>query len=85
MNDITFPTAECTSCEKQVLLEANLDADGGLEHVCFHCGTKVEPALIRWLTEDQVNRSGYITEGWRDPDASRGCRGGACGVQQPDA
>ncbi len=83
-NTASFPIAPCPACDRHVLLEAAI-LEGDLIHICFHCGAPTDRETIEWVSEDAINRSGYITEGWQDPHGERGCRGGACGVQQPDA
>lgn len=80
---LTLPVAPCPECDETRLLRAILNTHDDLTHVCTNCETPIEESAIEWKTIEEINKSGYITEGWVDPHGKRGCRGGACGIQQP--
>lgn len=79
MDDIGLPTGFCPSCDQEVLAWAT-QADMDVIHACLACDTPL-PELT-WRDPSAVLEMGYPVEGARDPNAKRGCRGGACGVRQ---
>jgi len=79
--DVTLPMTDCLVCAEKTLTFAQMD-DGTLVRRCVHCDTLA--AAIEWREPFDVVESGYRIDGVVDPNAKRGCRGGACGIRQPE-
>lgn len=75
-----LPWARCTVCAREVVTWCELGHGGELVQRCLDCDAPIEPSQPsgHWTTTELVER-GYLVEGYRDPHASGGCRGGACG------
>lgn len=85
----SFLLVECASCEREVLSHADLGPDGQLIRVCVHCERPLDAdhPSARWLDADALAERGYLVDGRDSPDerhGGRGCRGGSCGIRQPD-
>lgn len=77
--DVSLPVAECETCASTVLTYADVEGDT-LIHRCVHCDSTA--ADLSWREPFEIVQLGYRLDGVVDPHAKRGCRGGACGVQQ---
>jgi hypothetical protein len=77
--DGEFPVGHCARCEKDVLVGVSLDERGEERRRCVHCEAELDPALLRWVSESELDGVGYAawTEGEHcgRPD----CGGGRCG------
>lgn len=85
----TFLVVYCDACERDVLGARDLDGDGLLVDVCMHCDQPVDrhDASARWVGAAELTERGYFVDGFEQVDdrhGGGGCRGGSCGVQQPD-
>ena len=76
----------CPECQKEVLTSRDLVGEEIVDR-CLHCESLLPRKTLRWSSPKAVVALGYIIEGYQDEhsqdEGSRGCRGGACGVQQP--
>ncbi len=86
---VTFLVVHCPQCAREVLTARDLDADGQLVDVCLHCAARLDRQApsARWLDADALSQRGYFVDGSEakaSRHGTRGCRGGSCGVQQPD-
>lgn len=85
----TFLMLYCPDCARDVLSARDLNPQDELVDICVHCARQLEraPESARWVGADTLSENGYFVEGHDTPEASRGgggCRGGSCGVRQPD-
>ena len=81
-DEISLPMMHCGECDDLTLAFAQWDA-GTVVHHCVHCQTVADS--IEWVEPWSLVQQGYRLDGVTDPNAKRGCRGGACGVRQPGA
>lgn len=84
-----FLMVHCAQCQREVLSACDLDAHGDMVDVCLHCGTHLDrdDESARWVDADFLDAHGYFVEGNQrrdDRHGGGGCRGKACGVQQPE-
>lgn len=79
--EISLPMTTCASCNDTTLVYADM-VSGEVVHRCIHCHAIAEH--VEWLEPWAVVQFGYRVDGVSDPNAKRGCRGGACGVHQPE-
>lgn len=77
-----FDVAPCPVCAREVLLTFDL-IDDELVRRCLHCGT-VMSAAAREVPSSELAGLGYVLEGNETSHGERGCRGGQCGVRQPE-
>ena len=73
--DGDFPVGHCARCEKEVLAGVVLDPHGDARRCCVHCDAELDPAMLRWVPEVELERVGYAA--WREP---AGCGSGGCGA-----
>lgn len=89
MNSPTFLVARCARCARDVLAARSLGANDELVWTCSHCegSLAVEEAHgARWVDARALDELGYFVDGLEPTTAHAGggCRGGSCGVQQPE-
>ena len=77
-----LPLAPCPRCGAETLVFQRPTA-GGAEACCVDCDSPVDVATIRWSEPGLVHRAGYSLGLPEQPHGERGCRSGACGIQQP--
>jgi len=73
----TFIFGACGDCDDHCL-GAHIPGD---DPSCVHCGTRLEQ--IEWVSAEELVARGYRLDGVQTKDGKKGCRTGACGVQQP--
>lgn len=87
--EATFLVIPCATCQQQVLSARELDEKGRMIDVCVHCDEPLDrdhPSAL-WLDADALQARGYFVEGHdslEDRHGGGGCRGGSCGVRQPE-
>ncbi len=77
--DPGFPVSYCARCARDVLTHAHLDARGEMERSCLHCDGSMDPAEMRWVSEEELAVLGYSevqTGGCGRPN----CGQGRCGT-----
>lgn len=84
-----FLVVHCEQCDRDVLAARDLDDEGRLVDVCVHCDSRLDRRApsARWVGAAALDEHGYFVEGAETRDdrhGGGGCRGGSCGVQQPD-
>jgi hypothetical protein len=75
----TFPIARCVPCGRDVLLHVWLGRDEAERYGCIHCDAEIDPAELRWVTEDALDGLGYATWAEREFCGRPDCGGGRCG------
>ena len=83
----SFRVGPCPDCDRQVLTSRDL-VDDELIARCLHCEAPLDSDTIQWAAPKDVVELGYFIDGYQVPDSESkegGCRGGACGVQQPES
>jgi hypothetical protein len=88
-SEASFLVIHCHSCARDVLTARDLDDKGRLGDACLHCEARLdrEDPSAQWVDADQLVERGYVVEGHQsasDEDTGRGCRGGSCGILQPE-
>lgn len=73
----TFIFGTCAGCEDRCL-GSHVP---GAEPSCVHCGGRL--GEIEWVSAQELVLRGYRLDGVQAKDGKKGCRSGACGVQQP--
>lgn len=79
----------CAHCERDVLTARDLDDNEQMVDVCLHCETSLDRTdeSARWVDARALTEHGYFVDGLEsaeDRHGGSGCRGGSCGVQQPE-
>lgn len=82
-NAPSLPAAECPTCQREVVVEWTLDEADELVSLCIHCSDVL--AVTHHVSLPDAVELGYVAPGFEPPHGERGCRDGACGVQQPSA
>jgi hypothetical protein len=72
-----FPVSRCARCSREVLTHVHLDAGGEAHRLCFHCDAEIDPAEVRWVSEEELEPLGYgfhreLGEGCGRPGCGRG-------------
>jgi len=77
--DGEFPLGHCARCKREVLVGMVLDERGEERRHCVHCEAELDPELLRWVSEAELEQVGYASwiegEHCGRPD----CGGGRCG------
>jgi hypothetical protein len=84
-DEAALPTASCARCERVVLCVLSASPAGELSWSCIHCDHPLDPQTGEHLSLFNLDGMGYdagIPQPRRDHHG--GCRGGQCGVRQPD-
>lgn len=76
-----FPVSHCETCETERLTYGDVVEDQ-IVRKCLNCDSPIA-SEIDWRTADETTELGYAIEGHQPPSEKRGCKDGACGVQQP--
>lgn len=81
--ETAFQVGPCPKCTRSVVTARDLTNDKLVDR-CIHCDTLLSSAELSWASAREVVELGYFIDGYRDEvtEKERGCRGGACGVQQ---
>jgi hypothetical protein len=78
--DDGFPIARCVPCGRDVLTHVDFDADGAERRRCIHCDAELDPAEVRWVDGEALERAGYAVEAPAGEGCGRpGCGQGRCG------
>jgi hypothetical protein len=85
----TFLVIYCTECQREVLSASDLDEHDQIVDVCMHCDRHLDrnDDSARWVDAHALTEHGYFVDGLdtaEDRHGGSGCRGGSCGVQQPE-
>ncbi len=83
--DGDFPVGHCARCDKDVLVGATLDPHGAVRRRCVHCDAELDPALLSWVSESELERVGYVAWLEREHCGRPDCGGGRCGRGQAGA
>jgi hypothetical protein len=73
-----FPTADCSTCQRVVLVHVTLDDHDRECRRCVHCDTEIE-APLSWMKAGELEREGYYFGPPPAKDAKRSTGGGGCG------
>lgn len=85
MNPPTFFIAPCSCCQQDVLGHRTLDVQGQLGWQCVRCDQPLDPQQGRWESAQSLDELGFFLEKQElEPHGDSGCRGGSCGVRQPE-
>lgn len=76
--DGEFPLGPCARCDKEVLVGVTLDERGEERRHCVHCEAELDPALLRWVSEEELERVGYASWIEREHCGRPDCGGGRC-------
>ena len=77
-----FTSHYCEACEQKVLTYGDLK-DEKLVLCCLDCNALVEEKNEKdSFSPDELQKMGY-NFGIKDDSGKKGCRDGACGIQQP--
>lgn len=84
-----FLVIDCPECKKYVLTATDLDENGEFIDVCMHCESvlSADSPSARWVHAQTVLELGYFVDGIEldsGEEKESGCRGGSCGIRQPD-
>lgn len=87
--EASFLVIHCRRCAKDVLSARDLDEQGQLGDFCLHCEAALDRdhPSAKWVGAGELVERGYLVEGHESPadgDTGRGCRGGSCGIEQPE-
>ena len=72
----TFLFGSCSSCG-ELCLGVHVP---GADPSCVHCGEQLEQP--EWVSAEDLVERGYRLDGVQQKNGKKGCRTGACGVQQ---
>jgi hypothetical protein len=78
-----FPVTRCAECARDVLCCVELDARDEERIRCVECAAEIDPAAVRWLAFEELERAGY---GFAIPEGGCGrpdCGQGRCGRSAP--
>ena len=70
--DGEFPLGHCARCNKEVLV-------GEERRHCVHCEAELDPEMLRWVSETELERVGYASWIEREHCGRPDCGGGRCG------
>ena len=76
--DGEFPLGSCARCDKEVLVGVTLDERGEERRHCVHCEAELDPTLLRWVYEEELERVGYASWIEREHCGRPDCGGGRC-------
>ena len=75
-------------CGREVVAARGLGPDGALVWECSHCAGPLDARSpqARWVGPAALEQLGYFVDGHEPeaPHGGSGCRGGRCGVAQPE-
>jgi hypothetical protein len=77
--DGEFPLGHCARCNKEVLVGVTLDERGEERRHCVHCEAELDPEMLRWVSETELERVGYASWIEREHCGRPDCGGGRCG------
>jgi hypothetical protein len=81
----SFLVTPCPSCARETVAHRVLSG-GDLAWACEACDAHVDERAGRWVSADTLDDLGYFVDGHEEtePHGGGGCRGGRCGVTQPE-
>ncbi len=81
----SFLVTVCPSCRHEGVAHRVLAGDD-LAWACGACEAHVDEASGRWVSAGELDGMGYFVDGHEEvePHGGGGCRGGRCGVAQPE-
>jgi hypothetical protein len=79
MTEGAIPMTRCVPCARDVVVWVRLDAAGDERSLCVHCDAELDPALVRWVPEEELDAAGYAAWGEADHCGKPDCGGGRCG------
>lgn len=77
--DGEFPVGHCARCNKTVLAGMQLDPGGRERRHCVHCDAELDPRILAWVAEEELERVGYVAWTEREHCGRPDCGGGRCG------
>lgn len=79
MREGLLPVASCARCGRSVLAVVGLDASGEERRACAHCDAALDPALLEWVDEADLDAVGYAAYAEAEHCGRPDCGGGRCG------